>query len=388
MRVHVAGVALRGSGYPNAEQTISLLRQTGRYQIDDHAEWLPPDARLWRLLGSGWIERMSTLAQLVFRGGRQAVSILARAGTDDWVYIPYPAPFTLWWLSFVPERIRPRCAADAYISLWDSLIRDRAREKKRSFVFRAMYHAERRALRSAYRIITDTTSNSWQISTDFGIPAHKLRAFPLAVNAAPFLSLRSDKAKRAEPLTVLFFGTFIPLHGIECVLGAIEALSQDERFRFQLIGDGQQNGAVEEFFQSAERQNAIWRRAWLNLEELAKAVSDADICLGVFGGDGKAARVLPFKAYYALAAGKPMVTQRQLSFPDDVPTPPFSWVDGDAPHDRVNSLVERLKELAEDPELRFSLGGESGRYYDTYLSGEAVRARWTALFEEEDSHCP
>ncbi len=384
MRVHVAGVALRGSGYPNAEQTINSLRRSSLYEVEDHAEWLPPDARLWRLIGGGWLKRMVLLAGLALRGGKQAVSLFARARKGDWAYIPYPAPFTLWWLSFIPGRMRPRCVADAYISLWDSLTRDRAREKQQGLAARAMYYVERRALRAAHRIITDTRSNSQQISADYGIETHKLCAFPLAINAIPFLLRRGDKERKANPVTVLFFGTLIPLHGVDCVLGAIEALSQDERFRFKLIGDGQQSGVVEAFFRSPSSQKAVWKREWLDLEGLAEEISSADICLGVFGGEGKAARVLPFKAYYAMAAGKPLITQRQLSLPDNVPVPPFSWVDGDNLAHRVQSLVERLKELAEAPELRSSLGKESESYYDTYLSGDAVCAYWTALFEEKE----
>lgn len=383
MRIYVAGIALRGSGYPNAERTVALLQRSGLCEVEDHADWLPPDARLWRLVGSGWIERAALLIGLVLRGGRQAISLWARARKDDFAYVPYPAPFTLWWLSFVPEHVRPRCVVDVYISLWDSLARDRTRGKQKSLAVRAIFHVERRALRAAHRVVADTASNKRRLSSDFGIETCRLRAFPLAINADPFLVMRSNKIKKSGPLTVLFFGTFVPLHGIGCVLGAIDALAQDDRLRFQLIGDGQQSGEVEAFFRTSSRQNAVWKREWMGLDKLAEAVSSADVCLGVFGGEGKAARVLPFKAYYALAAGKPLVTQRELSLPDDVPVPPFLWVDGQDLSSRIQSLVQRLKELAGNPELRASLGKESESYFDAHLSEKAVLARWADLLHEK-----
>ena len=69
--------------------------------------------------------RAENVMRLLLGGVAQAAGLLVRARRTDLVYLPYPAPITLWWISFVPERWRPRCIADAYISLWDSMFRDR-----------------------------------------------------------------------------------------------------------------------------------------------------------------------------------------------------------------------------------------------------------------------
>ena len=46
----------------------------------------------------------------------------------------------------------------------------------------------------------------------------------------------------------------------------------------------------------------------LTLPELRAQTLAADVCLGVFGGSDKAARVVPNKVYDALACGRPVVT--------------------------------------------------------------------------------
>src|SRR3546814_6794953 len=44
-------------------------------------------------------------------------------------------------------------------------------------------------------------------------------------------------------------------------------------------------------------------------------LAQADICLGIFGGGGKDSRVLPFKMYLAMAAGKAIITQEAYGTP-------------------------------------------------------------------------
>jgi glycosyltransferase involved in cell wall biosynthesis len=46
----------------------------------------------------------------------------------------------------------------------------------------------------------------------------------------------------------------------------------------------------------------------LPLAELRAHTLAADVCLGVFGGSDKAARVVPNRVYDALACGRPVVT--------------------------------------------------------------------------------
>jgi glycosyltransferase involved in cell wall biosynthesis len=105
---------------------------------------------------------------------------------------------------------------------------------------------------------------------------------------------------------VLQYGKWSPLHGAGVVLAAAELL-RSEPFRFVLIGEGQL---------SAELRGSIAARGLTNVEwlgelpagELRAHTLAADVCLGVFGGSEKAARVVPNKVFDALACGRPVVT--------------------------------------------------------------------------------
>ncbi len=124
-RLIVAGVAMGGDGYPNAANTVALLKRELRCEIQDQAYWLPPNVRLWHLVKGGALKRVTLAMRLGVGALFQAARLFLGQRASDVVYLPYPAPLTLWWLSMIPRGWRPRCIADAYISLWDSMFRDR-----------------------------------------------------------------------------------------------------------------------------------------------------------------------------------------------------------------------------------------------------------------------
>lgn len=375
----VAGVALQGDGYPNAKQTISLLRRSGLYVVDDRAHWLPSGMHLWRI-GRGSIARRGVLAlHLALCGFIQAVRITLHAGRKTaLVYVPYPAPLMLWWLSFLPRSWRPRCIADAYISIWDSMYRDRNREQVAGLLSRLVKRFEVRALRAAHLVLVDTEANVDQVSNDFLIPPCQIRSLPLAIDEAPFLAIQPRGNAAQGRVRVLFVGTMIPLHGIEVVLEAVHALRDDPRIEFRLVGDGQLGGQVEHALRECGNARVTWLRGWQPLDVIAREIADADICLGVFGGSKKAARVLPFKLYMYFAAGRAVISQEALSTPAGVPYPPIEPVDPLDPGGLSSAILRLLNEI-ERGEAR---GHAEREYYRHWISAAQLSAGWKDLCSE------
>lgn len=382
VRLRVAGVALRGDGYPNAGNTIALLAEQSGWDVSDHADWLPPQTRLWHLVRGPLRARLALAARLAVGGFVQALEVLSRARRSDLVYLPYPAPLSGWWLSFVPARWRPRCIADAYISLWDTMFRDRAAGTVDGMASRLTHWFERRALRAMSMVLVDTEANRRQMVQDFDLSPARVRSIPLAIDATPFASAPASGVHGTAPLKVLFVGTLVPLHGIEVVLEAASRLSEDADITFRIVGDGQQGDLVEDFLRRRAPRNLTWVREWQSLESIAGEFAAADVCLGVFGGAGKAARVLPFKAYYALAAGRVLVTQAGHSLPQDVPPLPAITVVGSDARAAASELSSVLRTLARERDDLRRRGLESRRYYEKHLSRSAIAAAWTRISEE------
>lgn len=395
----VAGLRAVGSGYPNAEQTLALLQTHEVARIRDLGRSLPPRLHLWTLRHLSPIKQLWALAGLGWGNLLSLLRVLwAVRGSSTPVYVPYPCVFFMWMASWLPRAARPHCIVDAYISVWDTMFRDRDRSGDASVASRWIKRIERRALSAAAMVLVDTEANRLAMIEDFGLPAGQVRSLPLAIDEAPFLTIPASVAGAGKPLRVLFVGTLIPLHGVPGILSAIRELLNDERqadrFRFRFIGDGQLGPVLNDFIAEHgaaegdgaehdigehDRARVSWVRDWQSLNTVAAEIADADICLGVFGGDGKAARVLPFKLYMYLAAGRAIISQTKMSLPHGAPPPPVLTVD--AAH--ATGLARGLVALADDVEGRVSLAEQARAYFSAHLASTEVVRAWREIVRRD-----
>ena len=109
------------------------------------------------------------------------------------------------------------------------------------------------------------------------------------------------KKKAGSPFHVLYFGSILPLQGVDVVLDAIRLFRDDPSFTFEVIGP-LKNGASPE-------QDNLTCIPWLSQEDLAEHIAAADLCLaGHFSATiDKAKRTIPGKAYIYRAMEKPMI---------------------------------------------------------------------------------
>lgn len=374
MKLYVGGMHLGGAGYPNAVNTIALLRNESSFDVIEYGYWMPDDIRLWSIARGGKLALLIFMAR-IFWGNLYSVFRVCSACFRESapVYVPYPSLFFLWFVSFLPKKFRPFCIADAYISIWDSMFRDRGAAQSGGFVASLVRRVEARSLRAASVVLVDTQANKTMFIENFGLHPDKVLSLPLAIDEKCFNPIEVvDPVKKDSVITVLFVGTLIPLHGIPVLLDAVHLLSSEQRIAFRFIGDGQLASDVESFIGKEKSEQLVWIREWCSLERIACEISSADICLGVFGGTEKAARVLPFKLYMYLAAGRAVISQSLLSVPEGAPSPPILAV---TPAN-AESLADAIRTLADDAALRHQLAQDSKVYFHECLSNASVLRAW------------
>src|SRR4029434_1247218 len=117
--------------------------------------------------------------------------------------------------------------------------------------------------------------------------------------------------------------------------------------RFRVVGSGQLEGLLHDTPANVERI------PWIDYELLPDELRRAGCALGVFGTSAKAGRVIPNKAFQALACGTPLVTA-------DTPAARELLRDGDSallvPPGAPEALAAAVRRLAGEPRLAQRIG--------------------------------
>ena len=130
---------------------------------------------------------------------------------------------------------------DFAVSLYDTAVRDRGQSRWR-LRSQLLGLADRVTLRLADRIITDSDAHARFFAELYG-PGTLAKAETIYIGAPEWLFPQSPLPERGHrPLHVLYFGAYIPLHGVEYIVRAAKLLEAEGRFEFILVGQGQTRG--------------------------------------------------------------------------------------------------------------------------------------------------
>lgn len=206
---------------------------------------------------------------------------------------------------------------DVFLSLYNTIVEDRRIVGRGNPLAWLLFAWEWLACRAARLVVMDTGAHANYLVRLYGIAPEKTAS--VFVGVEPEIFPPSNVERRdGDDLTVLFYGQFIPLHGIETIVRAAQ-LAHGEPIRWILIGRGQEEDKVRRLLAQAPA-NVEWIE-WVEYRNLRDHIARADICLGIFGDTGKAARVIPNKLFQILSAGAPLITRdspaiRELLSPD------------------------------------------------------------------------
>ena len=226
-----------------------------------------------------------------------------RSPRSDIVLVPYPGYFDMLLIATLCRIRGTPVVFDIFISLYDTVVSDRGLTSRASLLATLMRAADRMACRASDLVLADTPADAEYFAELTGVPLDRFRVLWVGAREHLFHPVSSIDP---DPNLVLFYGTFIPLHGLETIVRAAKRLELDG-IRFRIIGDGQKRNDIDQLISELHIKN-IERVGLIPLECLRDEIAGAGICLGIFGTTAKASRVVPNKVYECIAIGRPVVT--------------------------------------------------------------------------------
>lgn len=218
--------------------------------------------------------------------------------------------YDMTFVGFAPQLVIPlfkrklkkkTLIMDFFISVYDTLVFDRKKFRPGGFIAGILKRLDTFTINAAEWVIADTRAHADYFCSEFGYPAEKTEVLYLEADRNIYYPRECVKPDKYQgKFVVLYFGSILPLQGIEVILDAAELLENEDNLRIVVIGPvkcGKKAQRITEYID------------WLPQEELAEYISYADLCLGGhFSSDiNKAKRTIAGKTYIYTAMEKPVI---------------------------------------------------------------------------------
>ena len=206
---------------------------------------------------------------------------------------------------FLSRLTRKPILFDAFVSNWDTLCFDRQAFKPDSIRGRLARALDRRACLTASHCLLDTHAHKQYFEGAFGIPDGRITTFYLGYDHELFhpRPLPSENGH----FVVFYYGSFLPLHGLDQILAAAKMLQGEQDIEFRLLGEGIVYPRVRKLVEELGLESVTFGPP-VPYARLPDAIAGASLCLGgPFGATAKAGRVIAGKTFQFMAMARPTI---------------------------------------------------------------------------------
>lgn len=190
-------------------------------------------------------------------------------------------------------------------SPYDELVNDRKKIKASSLTAKFFYKFEKKVCHWSDLITKETQAEIDYYTTEMKVPKDKFRVLLLSADESKFPICKIKKPELE--FRVLYFGQFIPLHGLEIIIEAAKILLPHKDIKFRFCGDGQTRVEMMELSKKYDLKNVKFL-GFVPHKTLQEEIEKSDLCLGIFGKSRKASIVVTNKVYQILCSQKPLIT--------------------------------------------------------------------------------
>jgi glycosyltransferase involved in cell wall biosynthesis len=291
------------SKYTRNRMMIEGLRCNKVTVIECHENlWHGIEDRV-QITSGGWIKPKFWMRVL-----RTYIKLLIRyfnVSEFDVLFVGYPGHFDILLARILSWIKHKPLVWDVFMSIYLIAI-ERGLDQRSQITVNLIHEVEGIALKLPDLLIQDTSDYVDWYTHNYTISRDRFRLVPTGVNDDIFHPL-TDENQADDTFRVIYYGTFIPNHGIEYIIDAARILAKEEKIQFELVGDGPEKSKALELVEIFNLKNITFIE-WLDPVKLIHQISKCDICLGSFGDTPQALMTIHNKVYQGMAMQKAVIT--------------------------------------------------------------------------------
>lgn len=272
------------------------------------------------------------------------VELFIKAGFVDVIYI-LPLNINLIENAILISKIfRKKLVSENHVSLYDTFLEQNTIHKDDKRKAELEKFRDRLALTKPDYIV-----NTYKYETDYwvnnlGINLDKDKVFFAPLFSSSTLMLKREFMQDGI-LRICWWGTFIPLHGLDSILQAMKLLKErDVKFTCNLFGiDNPSFGIYAEKIQSAKVDSYVVLRKDLTFfdDSLPQyLIENCDLALGIFGNTAMAHNTVPTKLVEALSLGIPTLTMNSPALTEFFDPQTDLWTCEPSPVSIAETIIE------------------------------------------------
>lgn len=223
----------------------------------------------------------------------------------DVLLVGYPGQFDVYLGRLLSWLRRKPMALDILMSL-HLIAEERGLTKKSPLGGKLIFWLEKMGLKLPDLLIADTAEYEQYYCEKYNLSPERFCRVPLGVDDRIFYP-RPNIQPPADCFRVLYYGTFIPLHGIETIIRAAAELRHLTHIHFDFYGEGQEQPKAEQLVRELGLDNVHFH-GWIEKEALPDEIARSHLCLGVFGNTKQARCTIQNKIWEGMIMQRPVIS--------------------------------------------------------------------------------
>lgn len=248
---------------------------------------------------------------------------------------------------------------------------------------RLIFALEKAGLRLPDLLIAENRDYGHYLREKYRLPNNRFRYLTHGADDRVFFP--RDRSPPRDVFRVSYHGTYVVSHGLDTIVDAAKLLGVHPDIRFEFYGIGPEQERIEKLVRDYGLSN-IRFHGHVPREELLDGLSQAHVCLGVFGATRQALFTIQNKLWEGLAMRRPVVS-------GDAPTVRAALRPGEeiylVERGKPEALANAILDLKRNPERRERIARQGHQRFVAGSSVAAIGTQATEILKElANSECP